>query len=227
MRPLVADPAKDPTLGFEIEQWNASDIIGIIGLDEAGRGAIAGPVAVGAQVVLRDTTAFPEGLRDSKLLSEARREWMYPQVDTWGIGAVGLGSADEIDRRGISVMLAQAARDALLTIHTRGVDVSRCLIVLDGSHDWLSRALTRPLNIVTRVKADRELASVAAASLRAKVTRDRLMRSAHHTHSQYAWDRNKGYGAQAHYDGIRTFGLTPLHRSTWITKDPVAAGVRL
>ena len=219
MRPLAADPKKDPTLRFEAEQWDAGDFLGVIGLDEAGRGAIAGPVAVGAHAVLRDTTEFPTGLRDSKLLSEARREWMYPQVESWGAGAVGFGAPEDIDRHGISTMLARAARDALLTIHAQGVDVTRCLIVLDGSHDWLSEALQQPLNIVTRVKADRELASVAAASLRAKVSRDRLMHDAHGSHAYYSWDRNKGYGAAAHYDGIRSHGLTRLHRATWIKVD--------
>lgn len=216
MRPLKPDPTKDPTLQFESEQWGSRDILAVIGLDEAGRGAIAGPVAVGAHVVLRDTQTMPEGLRDSKLLSEARREWLFPHVESWGAGAVGFGSAADIDAYGITTMLARAARDALLGVHDQGIDVTRCLIVLDGSHDWLSPALKRPLNIVTRVKADRELGSVAAASLRAKVLRDRLMAEAHATFGHYAWDRNKGYGAEAHYAGIRSHGLTALHRSTWI-----------
>lgn len=216
MRPLKPDPAKDPTLAFETEQWESLDILGVIGLDEAGRGAIAGPVAVGAHLVLRDTQQMPEGLRDSKLLSEARREWLFPRVESWGTGAVGFGSAADIDTHGITTMLARAARDALLGIHEQGIDVTKCLIVLDGSHDWLSPALQRPLNIVTRVKADRELGSVAAASLRAKVVRDRFMVEAHTRFGHYAWDSNKGYGAEAHYAGIHSHGLTPLHRTTWI-----------
>lgn len=217
MRPLAKNPDKDPTLEFELEQCAASEIIGVIGLDEAGRGAIAGPVSVGAHLVLRDTQVFPEGLRDSKLLSEARREWVFPHVESWGVGAVGFGTAEEIDEHGITTMLGRAARQALLDIHSQGVDVTRCLIVLDGAHDWLSSVLQQPLNVITRVGADRRHASVAAASLRAKVQRDRLMQEAHGVHSHYAWDRNKGYGAEAHYAGIRAHGLTPLHRTTWIT----------
>lgn len=217
MRPLKADPTKDPTLEFEAELFAADpDLIAVIGLDEAGRGAIAGPVAVGAHVVMRDTGQFPQGLRDSKLLSEARREWLFPAVLEWGVGAVGFGSAAAIDDHGITAMLASAGRDALLSVHEQGIDVRRCLVLLDGSHDWLSPALQHPLNLVTRVAADRQHASVAAASLRAKVSRDRLMAEAHESSPHYGWNGNKGYGAAAHYEGIEAHGLTPFHRSSWI-----------
>jgi len=216
VRPLKADPTKDPTLDFERECCADGTIAGIIGLDEAGRGAIAGPVSVGAQFVARHTDMFPEGLRDSKLLSEARREWLYPNVEPWGSGAVGYGDADDIDRHGITTMLGEAARRALLALHDAGVDVKGSLIILDGSHDWLSPVLKSPLRIMTRVGADRAHASVAAASLRAKVLRDRHMLEAHTTHPYYAWDRNKGYGSEAHYAGINTHGVTTYHRTTWI-----------
>lgn len=217
VRPLAPDPKKDPTLDFETQMLLESiGLVGVIGIDEAGRGAIAGPVAVGAHVVLRGTTQFPAGLRDSKLLSEARREWLFPSVESWGVGSVGFGAAHDIDARGISRVLAEAGREALLGIHTQGIDVKRCLIIVDGSHDWLSPALQHPLNVVTRVGADRLHASVAAASMRAKVLRDRLMLHAHDTEPGYAWNSNKGYGAKAHYEGIAVHGLSPLHRATWI-----------
>lgn len=222
MRPLKKDPKKDPTLLFELEQFQLGKFDAIIGVDEAGRGAVAGPVSVGAHAVLRGTTEFPEGLRDSKLLSEARREWLYPSIEAWGIGAVGFGSAAEVDSQGITVMLAHAARQALLDIHGQGIDVTRSLILLDGSHDWLSQALKEPLHVVTRVGADLQHASVAAASLRAKVMRDRLMLEAHESWPMYAWDRNKGYGAEAHYAGIREHGLNGFHRKSWIKPETVA-----
>ena len=156
VRALAPDPEKDPTLAFEHEQLERyPDYLGVIGLDEAGRGAIAGPVSVGAHVVQRGTTSFPEGLRDSKLLSEARREWIFPTVLEWGVGAVGFGQPGDIDEHGITTMLGRAGRDALLSVHEQGIDVRKCLIVVDGSHDWLSEALLQPLHVVTRVGADR------------------------------------------------------------------------
>lgn len=217
MRPLKADPFKDPTLDFEREWFAIGHTPTIIGIDEAGRGAIAGPVAVGAHVVAPNHTVFPQGLRDSKLLSEARREYLLPHIEAWGRGAVGFRSASDIDKNGITAMLGEAARDALLQLHTSGVDVESSLIILDGSHDWLSPVLTSTLRVVVKSGADRLHASVAAASLRAKVYRDRLMVEAHQAHPHYGWVSNKGYGARVHYDGIRQYGLTHLHRRTWIS----------
>ncbi|WP_245907349.1 ribonuclease HII [Leucobacter massiliensis] len=194
----------------------------VIGIDEVGRGAIAGPVAVGAHAVLAGTDGFPAGLRDSKLLSEKRREAIAPLVAEWGAGAVGFASAEEIDARGIGAMLGESARRALLALHADGVPVDRAVILLDGAHDWLSAALRRPLDVRTRVGADRSCASVAAASVRAKVARDAVMREAHKAHPGYGWDSNKGYGCRSHYEGIARHGLTALHRSSWIKRAPAA-----
>lgn len=207
--------SKDPTLDVEWAEF-ARGVPLVIGLDEVGRGAIAGPVAVGAHAVLAGTAEFPEGLRDSKLLSEKKREAIAPLVTTWGLGSVGFASAEEIDEHGITAMLGEAARRALLDLHAQGIPVDSALIILDGAHDWLSPVLRAPLNIVTRVGADRACASVAAASVRAKVERDRVMREAHDAHPNYGWASNKGYGSAAHYAGIHEHGLTELHRHTWI-----------
>lgn len=206
---------KDPTLEFERETFLAGATC-VIGVDEVGRGAVAGPVAVGVHALRADTDRIPAGLRDSKLLSEARREALHPDVCAWGEGAVGYASALEIDARGITWALAAAARRALLLLNRGGVDVRRAVILLDGSHDWLSPALRAPLDVRTRVGADRTCASVSAASIRAKVARDAEMRAAHEAHPQYAWVSNKGYGSPAHYAGIRQYGLTELHRRSWI-----------
>lgn len=207
--------SKDPTLEIEHEYF-AQGYPTVIGLDEVGRGAIAGPVAVGAHLVTAGTESFPMGLRDSKLLSEKRREALSPLVTAWGSGAVGFSTAKQIDEHGIIWGLGAAARDALLQLHDQGVAVNEALIILDGSHDWLSPVLRSPLTVITRVGGDRECASVAAASIRAKVARDEIMRAAHETHPQYAWASNKGYGSAAHYAGIEEFGVTAVHRSTWI-----------
>lgn len=215
MRALKPDPAKDPTLEFERELW-AAGASAVIGIDEVGRGAIAGPVAVGAHAVLAGVDSFPAGLRDSKLLSEKRRAVVAPLVAEWGMGAVGYASAAEIDELGITRMLGAAARRALLALHELGIDVTRAMIILDGSQDWLSPVLKSPLNVRTRVGADRTCASVAAASVGAKVARDQLMCDAAETHPEYGWASNKGYGSAAHYAGIKAHGLTELHRHTWI-----------
>lgn len=207
--------SKEPTLDVETALFDAGTEL-VIGLDEVGRGAIAGPVAVGAHAVRAGTKEFPAGLRDSKLLSEKKRETIYPLVRDWGDGAVGFASAEEIDAQGITAMLGAAARRALLALHEAGVPVDRAVIILDGAHDWLSPVLRNPLNVRTRVGADRACASVAAASVRAKVERDLLMREAHEAHPDYAWASNKGYGAKAHYAGIAAAGLTELHRASWI-----------
>lgn len=215
MRALTPNPEKDPTLDFERELWALGAPI-VIGIDEVGRGAVAGPVAVGAHVVLAGTEEFPVGLRDSKLLSEKRRTLVAPLVAEWGVGAVGYSSAAEIDAHGITATLGEAARRALLALHAQGIDVTRAAIILDGSQDWLTPVLKSPLNVQTRVGADRLCASVAAASVGAKVARDQLMCEADEAHPEYAWASNKGYGSAAHYAGIAAHGLTELHRHTWI-----------
>ena len=208
-------PSKEPTLEVETALF-AAGVEWVVGIDEVGRGAIAGPVAVGVHALRAGTADFPTGLRDSKLLSEKKREFIAPLVREWGIGAVGFSSAEEIDARGITTMLGEAARRALLELHAAGIPMDRAVILLDGSHDWLSPVLRRPLDVRTRVGADRDCASVSAASVRAKVDRDALMRDAHDAHPDYAWDSNKGYGSKAHYAGIAAVGLTELHRHTWI-----------
>lgn len=212
-----ADPvSKDPTLDVEFEYFAAGAEL-VIGIDEVGRGAIAGPVAVGVHAVTAGTMDFPPGLRDSKLLTEKRRDDMHPLVTRWGTGAVGFGDAAEIDEHGIVRMLGEAARRALLELAAAGVPVTRSAIILDGRHDWLTPVLRAPLDVRTRVGADRSCASVAAASVRAKVARDNVMRAAHRDYPQYGWESNKGYGAKSHYAGIASHGVCSLHRRTWVT----------
>lgn len=208
--------AKDPTLRFEHDAA-AQGYTYFIGCDEVGRGAIAGPVAVGAALVRCSVDSFPEGLRDSKLLSEKKRERMQPAVLEWvTASAVGFASAEEIDRFGITAMLGQAGRRALLELHESGFPVSEAFILLDGSHDWLSPALQAPLQIRTQVKADQDCATVAAASVVAKVERDARMRELDQAHPHFGWASNKGYGSSGHYYAIRQHGMTQWHRASWI-----------
>ena len=189
----------------------------VIGMDEVGRGAIAGPVAVGLSIVDLDTRTAPEGLKDSKLLAEPKREALQPKVARWARHAsVGLASNERIEAIGIIAALGLAARRAIDAIRDQGVDLTGAVVLLDGSHDWLSPAIDRALPVVMRVKADRTCAAVAAASVLAKVHRDRLMIDNDALHPGYVWTSNKGYASADHYAGIDRVGPSPLHRWSWL-----------
>jgi ribonuclease HII len=205
-----------PTLEVESALFTAGAPV-VIGLDEVGRGAIAGVVAVGACAIVASVDAPPPRLRDSKLLSPARRAEIEPQVRAWA-AAVSVGEAGpgEIDAHGIIVALGLAARRALIALHESGIDVGRAAVLLDGSHDWLTPALRSPPRILTRVKADRDCASVAGASVAAKQHRDALMIADHERWPVYGWNGNKGYGSPAHLAAVARHGASPRHRLTWL-----------
>lgn len=189
----------------------------VIGMDEVGRGAIAGPVAVGLSIVDELTRTAPEGLKDSKLLPEPKREELQPKVARWARHAsVGMASNERIESIGIIAALGLAARRALDAVREQGVDLAGAVVLLDGSHDWLSPAIDGALPVVTRVKADRACAAVAGASVLAKVTRDRLMIEKDAEHPGYVWTSNKGYASAEHYAGIDRVGPSPLHRWSWL-----------
>ncbi|OJX70069.1 MAG: ribonuclease HII [Micrococcales bacterium 73-13] len=207
-----------PTL--EVERELAADLpIGglVIGMDEVGRGAVAGPVAVGVVAVDPLLVVVPDGLRDSKLLTEPRREALHPVVSVWGTArAIGLASSQEVDALGIVAALGLAGERALVALGSAGIAVAASVVLLDGSHDWLTPALERAPRVRTRVKADRDCASVSAASVLAKVHRDRLMAASDIDHPGYGWARNKGYGAPEHLAAIRGAGPSPLHRLSFL-----------
>ncbi len=214
-------PPADPTLDVETA-LHADGARFVIGCDEVGRGAIAGPVAVGLCVVDRSVGDYPTGLRDSKMLSEKRREELAPRAAGWArFSAVGLASALEVDTIGITASLGLAGKRALAQLHELGALITESVILLDGSFDWLTPALTAPLRVRTRVKADRDCASVAAASVVAKVHRDRLMIGADSQYPGYGWSGNKGYGSAGHFAAIDTLGPSELHRITWLHRSPV------
>lgn len=189
----------------------------VIGMDEVGRGAIAGPVAVGLSIVDAATRTAPEGLKDSKLLPEPTREALHPKVARWSRhAAVGMASNERIEQIGIIAALGLAARRALDAIREQGVDLTDAVVLLDGSHDWLSPAIGGAIPVTMKVKADRSCASVAAASVLAKVQRDRLMIDSDAVHPGYLWTSNKGYASAEHYAGISAIGPSPLHRWSWL-----------
>jgi ribonuclease HII len=205
-----------PTLEVE-HAFFADGVPVVIGVDEVGRGAIAGVVAVGVCAILPSVDAPPPGLRDSKLLSPARRAVVEPLVHAWAAAvAVGEAGPDEIDAHGIVAALGMAARRGLITLHEAGIDVAASTVLLDGSHDWLTPALSSPPRIITRVKADRDCASVAGASVVAKQYRDALMVADHERWPVYGWSGNKGYGSADHLAAVAAHGPSPRHRLTWL-----------
>ncbi|WP_405218190.1 ribonuclease HII [Agrococcus sp. Ld7] len=203
-----------PTLDHEQTLW--ADAPCVIGMDEVGRGALAGPVSVGALALAADCGEWPQHLRDSKTMTPLRRASTAPLVREWGVSAVGHASNDEIDTLGLTVALGLAGRRALVGLHTAGVDVRAAAILLDGTFDWLAPALRAPVRTTLRAKADRDCASVSGAALVAKVERDEQMVEADAQHPGYGWASNKGYGSAAHMAAIAALGATALHRRTWL-----------
>ena len=190
----------------------------VVGVDEVGRGALAGPVCVGAAVVSRSCAAeFPEGLRDSKLLSAAARTRLVEPVRSWlgGCAAVGEASPAEIDAMGIMAAMRLAAIRAFATLADQGVRPSALL--LDGSHDWLLPELLDDVpEFVERrviVKGDARCAVVAAASVLAKVHRDAIMAAT--PDPGYGWAVHKGYGSASHLAAITQLGPSEFHRRSW------------
>jgi ribonuclease HII len=206
----------DPTLDLERELL-AKGIGIVVGVDEVGRGAVAGPVVVGVAVI-RAATDFPAGLRDSKLIAASKREKLMQPVAEW-VDAIATGEATaaEIDEFGIISALARAAERAFATLAIDGHDLSGASVILDGSHNWLTASLLPPVDIMVRTKADRDCAVVAAASVWAKVYRDRLMVDSAGDDDTYGWASNKGYGSEGHFDAIRAHGATDFHRRTWLS----------
>ncbi|KAA0961104.1 ribonuclease HII [Microbacterium sp. ANT_H45B] len=209
-----------PTLALERRLLRECEIV--ISLDEVGRGALAGPVAVGAAVMdaAGARRRVPEGLRDSKLVTEKRRPDVAARATAWvQASSVGWASAAEVDQVGIMRALGLAASRAVQSVLDQGIAAEGALVLLDGNHDYLSAVHPAPLSVRPVVKADRDCASVSAASVIAKVARDTYMAELHDGHPAYQWNRNKGYASLEHRDAIRTLGLSPHHRASWAIAD--------
>jgi ribonuclease HII len=200
----------------------------LAGMDEVGRGALAGPVSVGVVVIDDVCRSAPVGVKDSKLLSHQMRERMVPKIQGWATAyAVGHASPGEIDRHGIIVALRLAGTRALAELAR--LSVIPDLVILDGNHDWLTdpervgllgllehRAGDAPVvPVMTIVKADLSCSSVAAASVLAKVERDAMMVALAAEVPGYAWELNKGYSAPEHFAALQAHGPTVHHRRSW------------
>ena len=213
---------KPPT--SRLERSLAADGFSLVaGLDEVGRGAWAGPVSVGVVVHTSDRRP-PKGIRDSKMLSEPQREALYPKVAAWCTEwAVGHAGPEECDALGMTRALRLAARRALGQL-----SVVPHVVLMDGNHDYVSEPAgdadadpgveqpgEPPPAVRTIVRGDATCVSIAAASILAKVTRDRMMRSWAESFPPFDFDRNKGYPSPAHRTALSGFGLTSIHRRSW------------
>ena len=199
----------------------------VVGIDEVGRGALAGPMVLGA-VVLTSTSPPPETLNDSKLLTALQRDALVGPIELWAADwSLGSVSADEIDAWGLRLALAVCATRALDALSVRP-----SVALIDGSFNLLrapqdvrfgieqAPALTyQSMTVTTLVKGDQRCASIAAASVMAKVHRDRVMVDLHEDFVEYGWSSNKGYGAKTHLDAIRRLGQTVHHRHSWQLPD--------
>lgn len=177
----------------------------IAGVDEAGRGPLAGPVV--AAVVIYDNITFNDEIIDSKKLSEKKRErlfyWIIKNAKDYGIGIVDQKRIDEIN-------ILQATFSAMKIALTK-LRIKPDLILIDGN-----KSFEYDVPIKSIVKGDSKSFSIASASIIAKVTRDRIMKDLHSDYSVYGWDKNKGYGTKAHFDAIKKFGISPIHRKTFL-----------
>lgn len=189
----------------------------VAGVDEVGRGAIAGPVTLGVVVVQARTPTAPRGVRDSKELSPAARRRLAPLVGRWAVEwSIGESGAEEIDDLGIIGAMQRALVRALNQLR-----VQPDVVILDGAHDFATPTFPHsdtasgsipPPRVVTRIGADRTCASVAGASILAKTHRDEAMARLATAHPGYGWERNAGYGTEQHRSALRRLGPCAHHR---------------
>lgn len=214
-----------PTLQTESKLFERGNRF-VIGIDEVGRGAIAGPVAVGLSLLDKlnpHLTSWPEKLQDSKLMTPKSRAEITEPLEQWIDGfAIGYSSNDEIDSSGISEALRLAASRALSELLSSGSMRSKiasegAVILLDGSQNWLGKQAAG-LEVDLQVKADTTCVSVAAAAVLAKVKRDALMEDHDGTYPEYGFAGHKGYASAAHIQALKTHGPSAIHRVTWLTR---------
>lgn len=198
----------------------------MIGVDEVGRGAIAGPVAVGVSLIDKlnpNLTAWPEKLQDSKLMTPKSRSEIFEPLQTWvEEHAIGYSSNNEIDELGISEALRSAAGRAISELLSSGslrsaIATEGAVILLDGSQNWLGKQAAG-LEVDIQVKADTACVSVAAASVLAKLQRDELMEQQDSLFPEYGFRGHKGYASAKHIEALRAHGPSPIHRVTWLTR---------
>lgn len=197
----------------------------IAGVDEVGRGALAGPVSIGVSVFDMEDPLLqqvpPEtgvvehldGVRDSKLLTaKARSRWSPTICEHATAFSVQHRQAEEIDAVGIGAAMRSAGLAALNAVEQQ-LGARLDAVILDGAHDWLTAGSSERVHC--EVKADIRCLTVACASVIAKVERDRLMEQLAEDHPEYGWHSNRGYGSAAHRQALTTSGVTRFHRRSW------------
>ena len=198
-----------PTREIEKRLWDRGHDV-VVGIDEVGRGAWAGPLSVGAAILPRDTRV--NGVRDSKLLTEREREALFDRLAAWCVAwAVGSASQEECDRLGMSAAQKLAARRAV-----EGLGLQPDVAVTDGKWDFVSPAVP---HVELAVKADLRCLSVATASILAKVVRDREMRRHAESYPHWSFDTNKGYPCPVHKAALLGYGPSAIHRRSWVFMD--------
>jgi ribonuclease HII len=191
-------------------KWDTPGLVA--GVDEAGRGPLAGPV-VAAAVILDELNPI-KGLADSKVLTPARRDKLYDEIRAKALCcAIGEASVEEIDQINILQATLAAMQRAVAALRLRPQ-----LVRVDGN-----RLPTLPVRAEAVVGGDATVAAIAAASIVAKVTRDRVMDEAHAAYPAYGFDRHRGYGTPQHLQALRSLGPTPWHRRSFA---PVAQVLR-
>lgn len=179
----------------------------IAGVDEVGRGPLAGPV-VSAAVIFPQNIII-RGVKDSKLLTESERERLLPKIISkvidYSVSVISHGQIDKINILQASLLSMSVAVSRLKT--------KPDLILVDGNQKFKSE-----IPLITIVDGDAKSFSIAAASIIAKVTRDRIMKRLCPKFPEYLWSQNKGYATKAHIQAIKTYGPTPLHRKTFLRK---------
>ena len=184
-----------------------SGLCPLCGVDEAGRGPLAGPVCAAAVILPRGIGI--EGLNDSKKLSEKRREALYDEIVERAIAyGIAFASVEEIEERNILGATFLAMNRAIAKL-----SVKPALALIDGNRNKGVEVSSRCV-----IGGDGKCADIAAASILAKVTRDRYMLQMAEQYPQYGFDRHKGYGTAAHYAAIREFGPSPIHRMSFLRK---------
>jgi len=206
-----------PKRSLERELWDAG-YERVVGVDEVGRGAWAGPLMVGAAVLPSDRRV--NGVRDSKMLTEAERERLFDRVAGWCIAwAVGAATHVECDELGMAEAQRLAARRAIDALGTP-IDAA----ILDGKWNFLAGTVE---HVRREVKADARCLPAAAASILAKVTRDRIMRAEAEHYPHWAFDTNKGYPCPVHKATLAHLGPSAIHRRTWVFMDHIPWGGRV
>ena len=194
----------------ELTMWEIEDSLNlrlICGVDEAGRGPLAGPVCAAA-VILPEHLEIP-GLTDSKKLSDKKRRELFPIIQEQAVAyGFGLASEAEIDEINILQATFLAMRRALDQL-----SVKPEIALIDGN-----RETDFGLPVKTVVKGDSLSANIAAASVLAKVTRDNIMVELAETYPEYGFEMHTGYGTKAHYEALRQYGPCPIHRKTFLKK---------